>query len=89
MIHSMKPITLRGITPELERVLRRRAAESGESLNRVVIELLEQAAGLIRRPPREPHHDLDRFSGTWTAEQADEFDRDLAEQRRVEADLWK
>jgi hypothetical protein len=85
----VKPITLRGIAPELERILRRRAAQSRESLNRVVIELLEQATGLTRTPRRESYHDLDRFSGTWTAEQADEFDRDLAEQRRVETELWK
>ncbi len=85
----MNAITLRGVPPELERLILRRSAESGESLNRVVITLLEQGAGLRRKPRPVLHHDLDRLAGTWSAEEAAELDRDLAEQRRVEAELWK
>jgi hypothetical protein len=85
----MKPITLRGIAPELERILRKRSAQSGESLNRVVIELLEEAAALDRKRRRPRHHDLDSLSGVWSQADADEFDRELADQRRIDAGLWK
>ncbi len=85
----MKPITLRGVSKELERILRRTAAETGESLNRVAIALLERGAGLSRRPGRVIHHDLDHLAGTWTEEEADAFDAELEQQRRIDAELWK
>jgi hypothetical protein len=88
MLHAVKPITLRGMSPELERIVRRTARETGQSLNRIVLALLERGAGLGRKP-RVLHHDLDHLAGSWTAEEADAFDRDLAEQRRVDPELWK
>jgi hypothetical protein len=85
----MKPITIRGVPPELERVLFKTATESGESLNRVVISLLEEASGLRRKRRRVLHHDLDTLAGSWTTKEAAAFDRSVAEGRRIEPDLWK
>ncbi|MEX1245164.1 MAG: hypothetical protein WEB59_11730 [Thermoanaerobaculia bacterium] len=85
----MKAITLRGLSPELGKLIVKRSAESGESLNRVVIAMLEQGAGLRRKPRPVLYHDLDRLAGSWSAEEAAELGRDLAEQRLVEAELWK
>jgi hypothetical protein len=85
----MKPITIRGVPPELERVLSRAASESGDSLNRVVIALLEEAAGLRRKRRRILHHDLDALSGSWTAKEASAFERGIAEDRAIEPEIWK
>lgn len=85
----MKAITLRGLPPELGKLIVKRAAESGQSLNRVVIDLLEQGSGLRRKPRPVLHHDLDRLAGSWSAEEADAFEQDLTRQRRVDAELWK
>jgi hypothetical protein len=89
MMHTVRPITLRGMSRELEHVLRRTAAEMGGSLNRAAIALLERGAGLARPPGRALHHDLDHLAGTWNAEEADSFDAELAQQRRVDRELWK
>ncbi len=35
------------------------------------------------------HHDLDRFFGTWTNEEADAFDAALHAQRQIEPEMWK
>jgi hypothetical protein len=35
------------------------------------------------------HHDLDRFFGTWTEQEADVFDQALREQRQIEPEMWK
>jgi len=43
-------------------------------------------ARLDRQPP---YHDLDSLAGTWTADEADEFDRRLAEQRQVDEAAWE
>lgn len=34
------------------------------------------------------HRDLDHLAGTWSKEEADEFDEALAEQRRIDPELW-
>lgn len=60
------------------------------SLNRAVISLLEESLGASEATAGEIlHHDLDHLAGVWTKEEATAFDRALAEQRRIEPDLWK
>ena len=83
------PITLRNIPPELARIIRQRADEANLSLNRTVIRLLEES---VMGPPgkrRPVYHDLDHLFGTWTAEEAADFDRELAHQRRIDPEMWK
>jgi len=50
--------------------------------------MLEEAAGQRATTGRELHHDLDHLAGTWTDEEAASFDAALAEQRRVDPELW-
>ena len=86
----MKAITLRGVPPEVARMIQRKSHETGESLNKVVIELLEAGAGVRRRRGRKVvHHDLDDLAGAWSREEAAAFDRSLKDQREIDADLWK
>lgn len=42
----------------------------------------EKAAG-------QRHHDLDHLAGTWSEEAAAEFDAALAEQRKIDPELWE
>jgi len=58
---------------------------TGLSLNRTVIRMLEEAAG----QRRELHHDLDALAGTWSDDEGAAFEAALAEQRRVDPELWK
>jgi len=52
--------------------------------------LLEEAAGLAgHKSAPARHHDLDALAGTWTREEAKEFDRALRAQRPVDPDLWR
>ncbi len=84
----MKAITLRNLPPELERVIRRTAEKKGTSISRAVISLLEVSTG-VRNKKKVLHHDLDALVGSWTREEASEFDHALAAQRRIDPDLWK
>ena len=70
-------ITLRNVDPELLRRLRTISTARGESLNRTVLHLLRDAAGLNLRRER-----LERYA-TWTPEDADEFNKALRAQRRI------
>lgn len=84
----MKAITLRNIPPDLESILEKEARTSETSLNKTVIRLLEKATGLWPRSSKRRYHDLDELAGTWTPEQAREFDTELAGQRKIDPELW-
>lgn len=86
----MKAITLRNIPPPLGKKLEQEAAAAGASLNKTVIRLLLKATGLAGRERSATRfHDLDHLAGTWTPEEAAEFDRVLADQRGIDPELWE
>ena len=80
----MKAITLRNIPPEVQKGIRERARRKRISANRAVIELLQERLAVPRREKDGLYHDLDHLFGSWTAEQAEEFDRILKEMREEE-----
>ena len=84
----MKAITLRNVPPAVEKAIRAKARQKRISVNRAVIELLEERVGVSDRR-RVIHHDLDRFIGSWTAREAKEFDDALGEMRQIDPELWK
>ena len=84
----MNAITLRNIPREIQEAIQRRARDEGLSFNKTVLRMLEEALGL-RRGSRALHHDLDHLAGTWSQEEAAEFDAALAEQRRIDPELWE
>ena len=74
--------TVRGVPREVDRVLRRRAAQRKLSLNRVIVEELSEAA--VGRRKRAEFSDL---VGKWTPDPA--FDEILAAGRQIDLDKWK
>jgi hypothetical protein len=85
----VKPITLRGVPPAVERVIRRRASEKGTSLNRAAIELLERGTGIGPRKTGARYHDLDELAGAWSAEEAKAFEKALDAQRAIDEEVWR
>lgn len=74
--------TIRGIPPEVDRLLRRKAANRKQSLNQVVVdELTAATTGTQKRA------DFLDLAGKWTPDPA--FDEILAAQRQVDPDKWK
>ncbi len=73
----------------MAQVIRRKVDETGESVNRVVIKLLEEGAGVGKKRKTGLHHDLDGLIGVWSREEARSFDRALEDQRKIDPDLWK
>lgn len=82
----MKALTLRNLPPHLARAIARRAAENKTSLSKAVISLLEEGLG-VRRGPLIDSHDIDVFSGSWTREEAHEFDVTLRAQRTIDLNV--
>ena len=84
MKKQAKQYTLRNVPVELDRALRRRARDTGRSLNRVAVEALAAGAGEVL-----VHHDLDFMIGSLSKREADNIDREIASQRRIDPDLWR
>ena len=77
--------TLRNINPALDAALRQRAREERKSLNEVTVEALAHAMGFTAESIR--HRDLSDLAGTWADDP--EFEEAIAEQHRIDENLWK
>lgn len=78
--------TLRNIPPTLDRALRDKARRDGRSLNEVAVEALGLAMGLTDEPKLR-QRSLSGIRGTWVEDPA--FDAAIADQDRVDEELWK
>jgi hypothetical protein len=73
--------TIRGVPREVDRFLRRQAAQRKKSLNQVILDELAVATVGQRRA------DFSDLVGRWTPDPA--FDEILAAQRQIDRDKWK
>lgn len=87
----MKAITLRNVPRELARKIEKKASETHTSMNKAVIELLEEnlGAGHPREKKTPIYHDLDRLAGSWSKSEAARFQKGLAHFRRIDSELWR
>lgn len=73
--------TVRGISVDVDRALRRKAKDQKLSLNQVIVDELSRAAlGQVKRA------DFSDLVGKWTADA--KFDEIVAGQRQIDKDLW-
>lgn len=85
----MNAITVRKLPPAVAKAVKEKARREKLSLNKAIVRLLEEATGADNGKKKVVHHDLDRFFGTWTKQEADAFDEALREQRQIEPEMWK
>jgi hypothetical protein len=77
--------TIRGIPELVDSAIRERARASGKSLNEAAVEALAAGAGVTGAARKR--RDLADIAGTWKADKA--VEAALAEQDRVDEDLWR
>ena len=75
----MKPITVRNLPPAVAKAIKDKARKEKLSLNEAVVRLLEEATGV----------DLDRFAGTWSEAEYQEFREAMKEHRQIDPEMWK
>ncbi len=74
--------TVRGVPPEVDRALRKKAARRKLSLNQIIVEeLTAVTTGLRKRA------DFNDVAGQWTPDPA--FDEIIDAQRQIDSDKWK
>ena len=86
----MAVISIRGIDDQAISRLKKQAQQEGSSLNSLVVRLLETVAG-VRSTDKGPQRfdDLDALQGTWSAQDARDFESVTGDFRQVEPALWK
>lgn len=77
--------TIRGIPPAVDAALRRRAKATSKSLNQAALEALMEGVGIEDLPKKR--RDLSDIAGTWVEDE--NFDAVIADQRKVDPDLWR
>ena len=77
--------TIRRIPRAVDDVIRERVRATGKSLNEAVVEALAAGAGVKGAPHKR--RDLSDIAGSWKSEKA--VDAAIAEQDRIDADVWK
>ncbi len=78
-----KQLTIRGVSEEVGQRLESLSRARGQSVNAMVLEIIEAAVGVHERRRR-----LARYA-TWTPEDLAEFNEVLAAQRTIDDPLWR
>jgi len=74
---------------ETRKRLERKAVLEGRGLEREAYELLRAAVGLGANEGHQNKDGIERFIGMWTEDEAEEFNRNLAEQRQIDWEMWE
>ena len=84
----MATLTIRGCDDNLSKILKRESRKSGTSVNRLVLEtLINTFIGNGKK--QERYNDLDSLAGTWTEDEAAEFDKAIEDFEIIDTEAWK
>ncbi|HEX7843066.1 MAG TPA: hypothetical protein VF469_36585 [Kofleriaceae bacterium] len=83
----MKALTIRKVDPRLAAALTRETRRRGTSLNQTVLDLLRRGLGMDTSAPHT--NGLEKFAGTWTAEEFEEFEFNVAMFDKIDPELWR
>ncbi|MBS3917290.1 MAG: toxin-antitoxin system HicB family antitoxin [Deltaproteobacteria bacterium] len=85
----MKTITIRGIEPGLDRVIKSRAKQNNLSVNQWILQALKKITGMGKEPVFKKHNDLDALAGGWSREEVKSFQKNTKIFERIDEDVWK
>jgi hypothetical protein len=83
----LKTITIRGIEPGLDRVIKSRAKQNNLSVNQWILQALTKISGMEKEPVFKKHHDLDALAGGWSREEVKSFQKNTQIFERIDEDL--
>jgi len=82
----MQQITIRGISPEVEKEVRKLAKDRGISINQVVKEIIHKE---FRRYETTHSSSLKELAGGWTVDEAREFERAIQSCEQIDEEMWE
>jgi hypothetical protein len=86
----MKAVTIRGIDSSVSEKLKQAAQKEGKSVNRFVLELINQNLGTQKKKKHSRQYDdLDHLFGKWSNDEFMEIHGNIDRQRKIDQELWK
>jgi hypothetical protein len=85
----MKSITIHGIDEPLVKMIEAKARSEGQSVNKTIKKVLEEALGVIPRDKGANRKDFEAFSGVWSNSELAEFEKEADELRTIDPDDWR
>jgi len=85
----MATMTLRGIDDRIAEALKEKATSEGISVNALTLKLLRETLGIEKKKRVVTYNDLDHLAGTWSEQDAVEFEQVTAVFEKVDEDMWK
>ena len=82
----VRQLTIRNVSPDLDRALRLEQRRRGTSLNETVLDLLRRSLGL--GSGRRYDNGLGKLAGTWTDEDLRSMEERMALFEQVDPELW-
>lgn len=83
----MKTMTIRNVSDELSAALAAEKRRRGLSLNRTVLQLMQEALGVSTGRPRS--NGIRRLAGSWSEEEFRSFEQAVQPLSEIDAELWK
>jgi len=84
----MPQISIRGLDPDIEAAIRCKARQSGKSINRVILDMIHQQAGLNKKGAKPAAYSLKKLAGGWSRQEAAEFSAAIAFFRQIDEEMW-
>ena len=84
----MKSLSIHKIEDRLMRQIKKRASETGLSMNKTIKMLLREALGLSAAVQSE-ENTFDEFCGVWSEEEFTAFEQNMAEMNQIDPEDWK
>jgi len=85
----MSSMSIRGLDEQVLMRLKQQAEQEGSSLNSLMLRLLQDTGSASQSGILKKFDDLDVLAGTWSAKEAQAFERNTAAFAEVDAALWK
>lgn len=85
----MVQITIRGMAPEIEQEIRKKAFESGKSLNHIILEMISRETGIKEKKKNPQTESLAKLAGGWSKKDADEFMKSIDAFEQIDEEMWK
>jgi hypothetical protein len=84
------PITIHHLDDASAEWIEEQASQRGVDKEEIVLHLIHRGINLEQKKAQLPtYHDLDSLAGTWSEDDAAEFDDATANLRQVDKELWR
>ena len=85
----MATMSIRGLDDNALTRLKSQAEQEGSSLNSLVLRILQNTGSPVQSNALKKFDDLNTLAGTWSAKEAQAFERNTAAFAEIDAALWK